>query len=926
MSSPAVRFAAARRRQAESRTLLAAFRAGLDLELDEFQIRACAALEEGRGVLVAAPTGAGKTVVGEFAVHLALAHGRKAFYTTPIKALSNQKYNDLVAVHGADRVGLLTGDTTVNGEAPVVVMTTEVLRNMLYAGSPTLAGLGFVVMDEVHYLAARFRGAVWEEVIIHLADDVQLVSLSATVSNAEEFGAWLDTVRGDTEVVVEEHRPVPRFQHVLVGNRIHDLFVDAGPGDAAGEGVAVNPKLLELARDDARYERHQRSTSRSGRGRSRGEHGPPRRHGGLGFGVPGRGQGIERLDAEGVLPAITFVFSRAGCDAAVRQCLDAGLRLTTPEEADEIRDVAERHTADVPSEDLDVLGYWDWLEGLTRGIAAHHAGLLPSFKEVVEQLFVRGLVRCVFATETLALGINMPARSVVLEKLVKWNGETHADVTPGEFTQLTGRAGRRGIDPEGHAVVLWHPGLDPRAVAGLASARTYPLRSSFRPTYNMAVNLVAQVGRDRAREVLETSFAQFQADRAVVGLAKQVRTQEEALDGYARAMTCHLGDFAEYAALRRAISDREAALSRQRQGTQRAETAQSLEQLRTGDVIRVPGGRRAGYAVVVEPDRSAGLDGPRPHVLGTDRQLRRLSLAEVSSPVETVTSVRLPKGFNPRSPQSRRDLASTLRQAVPADPPSRRRGNGTSDGVHPGEDQQLVELRRRMRSHPCHSCPDREEHARWSERYARLDRETHALRRRIEGRTNSVARTFDRVCDVLSDLGYLDTGAEGVRVTRHGSRLRRLYTEHDLLASECLRAGVWKVRDGPGLAALLSPLLHESRREDGPPPRLPSGRVGEALEATARVWSDLQALEARYRLSTLREPDPGLAWAMQRWARGHSLDTVLRDTDLAAGDFVRRCKQLVDLLGQVADAADDVGVRRAAQQAVDGVLRGVVAH
>src|SRR3954465_6119832 len=299
MSSPAVRFAAARRRQAESRTLLAEFRAGLDLELDEFQIRACTALEERRGVLVAAPTGAGKTVVGEFAVHLALAAGRKAFYTTPIKALSNQKYNDLVAVHGSDRVGLLTGDTTVNGEAPVVVMTTEVLRNMLYAGSPTLAGLGFVVMDEGHYLADRFRGAVWEEVIIHLAEDVQLVSLSATVSNAEEFGAWLDTVRGDTEVVVEEHRPVPLFQHVMVGNRLHDLFVDAGPGDAAGEGVAVNPKLLELARDDARYERHQRSTSRSGRGRSRGQHRPPRRPGGAGArparpAAPARRAGLRR--------------------------------------------------------------------------------------------------------------------------------------------------------------------------------------------------------------------------------------------------------------------------------------------------------------------------------------------------------------------------------------------------------------------------------------------------------------------------------------------------------------------------------------------------------------------------------------------------------------------------------------------------------
>ncbi|GMA89350.1 hypothetical protein GCM10025868_46000 [Angustibacter aerolatus] len=208
--------------------------------LDDFRLRACRALEAGRGVLVAAPTGAGKTIVGEFAVHLALASGRKAFYTTPIKALSNQKYADLVAVHGAAQVGLLTGDVTVNGEAPVVVMTTEVLRNMLYAGSSTLRGLGFVVMDEVHYLADRFRGAVWEEVIIHLAQDVQVASLSATVSNAEEFGAWLDTVRGDTEVVVEEHRPVPLYQHVLVGRRMHDLFVE-GDGADAGEAV-VNPE------------------------------------------------------------------------------------------------------------------------------------------------------------------------------------------------------------------------------------------------------------------------------------------------------------------------------------------------------------------------------------------------------------------------------------------------------------------------------------------------------------------------------------------------------------------------------------------------------------------------------------------------------------------------------------------------------------
>src|SRR4051812_15609590 len=696
-SSPAERYARAAARARTDAGPLGSFRQQYPFELDEFQLRACEALADGRGVLVAAPTGSGKTVVGEFAVHLALQTRRKAFYTTPIKALSNQKYADLVRRYGPEAVGLLTGDNTINSEAPVVVMTTEVLRNMLYADSPTLGGLGYVVMDEVHYLADRFRGAVWEEVIIHLPDDVLVVSLSATVSNAEEFGDWLDTVRGDTEVVVSEHRPVPLWQHVMVGQRLYDLFAD---DTAPGAAARVNPELLRLARDEDRIVRMAR-----GRGRR-----PPR--GFSGRSTPSRADVVGQLDRAGLLPAITFIFSRAGCDAAVQQCLHWGVRLTSPEERDEIRRVVDVRCADIPDEDLAVLGYWEWAEGLERGLAAHHAGLLPTFKEVVEELFSRGLVKAVFATETLALGVNMPARSVVLEKLVKWNGETHADVTPGEYTQLTGRAGRRGIDVEGHAVVLWQPGLDPEAVAGLASTRTYPLRSSFRPTYNMAVNLVDQVGRARAREILETSFAQFQADRAVVGLARQARRQEEALAGYAEAMKCHLGDFTEYAALRRRIGDREAELSRRSNRDHRAAALASMERLRRGDVVRVQAGRRAGWAVVVDPGQPGGADGPRPTVLTADRQVHRPSLPEGPAPLEPLTRVNVPKTFNSRVPASRRDLASTLRNALGA------AGDGSDDVPRPGrgrsaagEDDELADLRRRMRAHPCHGCADREDHA-----------------------------------------------------------------------------------------------------------------------------------------------------------------------------------------------------------------------
>ena len=909
MSSPAESYAAARRRQQDRAAALGRFRAGYEFELDEFQVQACRAVEAGRDVLVAAPTGSGKTVVGEFAVGLALQQDRKCFYTTPIKALSNQKYHDLVARHGLANVGLLTGDNTVNGDAPVVVMTTEVLRNMLYAGSTTLTGLGYVVMDEVHYLADRFRGAVWEEVIIHLPESVSLVSLSATVSNAEEFGEWLSTVRGDTDVVVEERRPVPLWQHVMVGSRLLDLFVSGGPGDGQRR---VNPDLVRYSRDEQRLARV--GDRRPGRGGHR-----PRRNGGAY--TPGRVDVIDRLDREGLLPAIVFVFSRAGCDAAVRQCLDAGVRLTAPAEREEIRKIVERRCADIADDDLHVLGYHEWAEGLERGLAAHHAGLLPTFKEVVEELFVLGLVRAVFATETLALGINMPARSVVLERLVKWNGETHAEVTPGEYTQLTGRAGRRGIDVEGHAVVLWQPGLDATAVAGLASTRTYPLRSSFRPSYNMAVNLVGQVGRAAARELLESSFAQFQADRAVVGLARTLRRHEEALEGYREAMACHLGDFEEYAELRGRIANREAALARQGTALRKAAAAEALERLRPGDVVRVPAGKFAGLAVVLDPGMSGGGrgDGPRPTVLTEARQVRRLSLVDFPVAVEPLTRMRIPKSFNPKAAPSRRDLAAALRAKAPDDSgrrPRRPRSAATDDA-------ELLDLRRRLRAHPCHGCADRDEHSRWAERWLRLRREAEQVQRRVESRTNTVARQFDRVCAVLESLGYL----RGDEVTPAGRRLTRLYTELDLLAAEALREGLWDALDPAELAACLSALSYESRQpDDAVPPRMPPGRVRDVLGQMVRLWGDLDALEKEHRLDFLREPDLGFAHAAWRWASGHRLESVLTDADLTAGDFVRAVRQLLDLLDQVADAAGDTPLRETARSAAVALRRGVVAY
>ncbi len=919
----------ARSRRHREHPQLADFASRLDFELDDFQLRACRELEDGRSVLVAAPTGSGKTIVGEFAVHLALSSGRKAFYTTPIKALSNQKFNDLAKRYGAENVGLLTGDNSINGEAPVVVMTTEVLRNMLYAGSRTLLDLGFVVMDEVHYLADRMRGAVWEEVIIHLPESVALASLSATVSNAEEFGEWLGTVRGETTTIVEERRPVPLYQHVVVGRRMYDLFADdasTDPADleAADREPQVNPELVRVARDD--WARGRMKDRRPARGGQRPNKGPGNTRAAW---TPSRSDVVTQLDRAGLLPAIVFIFSRVGCDAAVQQCLNANLRLTTPAERDEIFAFVQARCSNLPEEDLQVLGYHEFLDGLTRGIASHHAGMLPTFKECVEDLFLRGLCRVVFATETLALGINMPARSVVIEKLSKWNGETHADITPGEYTQLTGRAGRRGIDVEGHGVVLWQQGFDPKAVAGLASTRTYPLKSSFKPSYNMAVNLVHQFGRERARELLESSFAQFQADKAVVGLARQLRKSEDALAGYAEAAACHLGDFMEYAGLRHQLSETEKDLAKSRRFDRRQEVVDSLETLRPGDVIEVPGGRFAGMAVVLDPGMSADREGPRPHVLTADKHARRLSLTDFPTPVAAFTRVKIPKNFNPRNPQARRDLASSLRNRthnLTPPPPGRTRPRGAT-AANPMEDGRIEELRRRLRAHPCHGCPDREDHARWSERWFKLDRDARTLKRRIEQRTNTIAREFDRVCEVLTALEYLEVADGEYAVTDRGRTLMRIYNEMDLLTAESLRAGLWDGLDASGLAAVLSTLVYESRRpDDAVAPRLPGGQVKGILAEMVSVWSDLDALERQHHLDQLHEPDLGFAWAAYRWSEGDELDDILATTDLAAGDFVRWVKQLLDLADQVADASPTAELRKVARETSRRLRRGVVAY
>lgn len=931
-------------------THLDEFTQALPYSLDDFQIEGCQAVEAGHGVLVCAPTGAGKTVVGEFAVSLALRQGTRCFYTTPIKALSNQKYHDLVEAHGEDAVGLLTGDVSINSSADILVMTTEVLRNMIYAGSGALDRLTHVVMDEIHFLADASRGAVWEEVILNLKEHVSIIGLSATVSNSEEFGRWLTTVRGDTKVIVTDKRPVPLDQWMMVGRKIYPLFEP----DSGGQ---VN---AELARRIQRLEAGDSDTGRADYAQNRASFRARARHKGGGrndrnkarrSGAPraqdryrplGRPEVLKELQAMEMLPAITFIFSRAGCDGALYQCLRSRMVLTSQEEAAEIKAIVDKGVEGIPEEDLKVLDFKRWREALSRGFAAHHAGMLPAFRHIVEELFVKGLVRAVFATETLALGINMPARTVVLEKLVKFNGEAHVDLTPGQYTQLTGRAGRRGIDTLGNAVVQWAPAMDPTAVAGLASTRTYPLISTFEPGYNMAINLLGMLGFDDSLRLLEKSFAQFQADGSVVEETREIERAEhrvrelraqldQAVDNLAPP-TIDGEDPAEilmdYMRLRRALTEEEKSARASKKEERSKEVAAVLARLQVGEVIAIATKKRPTLAVVITPANQTA--DPRPWVTTETGWSGRIDAAGIDNPPIVVGHMKLPRAAqkNPRR------HTKYVQDAFKRDYYKRPKKMRTEPRNRPNK--KIAQLRDALREHPVHNWPatDREQLAGVAQKLARRERELHKLEAKVERATDTLGRTFERIVDLLAEMDYVEfegygEGREPV-ITDEGERLAKIHSESDLLVAQCLKRGIWNDLDPAELAGVASLCVFENRKATRGEPGAASDDMADAMNATWRIYTELVSDEKRHNLPQTREPEPAFALAIHQWTAGAPLAYCMAaanesGAELTPGDFVRWCRQVIDLLQQVAKTGYEEEIRRNARRAIDAIQRGVVA-
>lgn len=924
------------------------FRATLSHPLDDFQVAGCEAVEDGHGVLVCAPTGAGKTIVGEFAVSLALSQGTKCFYTTPIKALSNQKYHDLVAEHGEQAVGLLTGDVSINGGADIVVMTTEVLRNMIYADSSALHRLSHVVMDEIHFLADASRGAVWEEVILNLDESVSIIGLSATVSNSEEFGDWLSTVRGDTKIIVTEHRPVPLDQWMLLGRKIFPLFEPSSGGQ-------VNSELARrIARLEAGSADEGRDDYKSGKGfRARARHNgrEPRDDRPSRSGAPrpqdryhplGRPEVLKILQGQNMLPAITFIFSRAGCDGALYQCLRSRMTLTSEEEAEEIKAIVDAGVEGIPEDDLQVLNFRQWRQALSRGFAAHHAGMLPAFRHIVEDLFVKGLVRAVFATETLALGINMPARTVVLEKLIKFNGEAHVDLTPGQYTQLTGRAGRRGIDTIGNAVVMWAPAMDPRQVAGLASTRTYPLISTFEPGYNMAINLLGMLGYQDSLRLLEKSFAQFQADDSVVEESRQIERAEHRvndlrgqLDELLRLLAPPVPDdddatdmLLDYIDLRRELTEEERKSNESKSHERSKEVVRILGKLQVGDVIALAGKKHPTLAVVATPANQTA--DPRPWITTETGWSGRIDASGIQNPPIVIGHMKLPRSVQ-KNPRRNAKFVQDQFRRQHFDRPKRMKVKPRSR-----PNPQVGVLRDAIRLHPVHEWPatDREQLAALAQKLARRERDLKKLTTAVERATDTLGKTFERIVDLLAQMDYVEFEGVGEDrtpvITDEGERLALIHNECDLLVAQCLKRRVWDDLDPAELAGVVSMCSFENRKETSGAPDAATDRMADAMNATLRIHEELTTDERLHNLPLTRQPEAGFALALHQWAAGAPLGYCMSaaaesGAELTPGDFVRQCRQAIDLLQQVAKTAYTDEVKANARRAVDAIQRGVVA-
>jgi ATP-dependent RNA helicase HelY len=843
------------------------------IRLDPFQIEACEALNHGRDVLVSAPTGAGKTVVAHYAVELALATSTRCIYTAPIKALSNQKFHELTARLGQAIVGLLTGDTTINRDAQILIVTTEVLRNILFQDADYMADVGYVVLDEIHYLADKDRGPVWEEVILSLPEHVRLVSLSATIANTHELVSWLESVRGATSLIESTTRPVPLEQYVAVGKKIIPLY-----GSDGRASKALRAALRQHAQAQPREERRMSDGARR--------------------------RLIFELDSRTMLPAIHFIFSRKGCDLAAQALLRANVTLTSPHEQRLIRAQIATLRDSLSESDRRAVHLESAAASLIRGFGVHHAGILPALKTLTENLMEQGLLRIVYATGTLALGIDMPVRTVVLEDLRRFNGQGFVDLTATEYTQLIGRAGRRGKDSVGNAVVVAQSELDPDALAELGSGRVEPLLSAFHTSYNTVVNLLAEHTQAEARGLLSRSFAQFQKNADIGQIAGRAERIRRRIEKEEKALTCSHGDIVGYVRTRAALGRASKAARRAAKREYRERIADSFADAVTGHLYAYARDDDVDYAVAlsVEPERIRVLTW-----LGELVWLREKNLR---SELRDLGTIELPTGLSFKHRSTRATVADRIIDAV-----EERSDLGLDRDLLGSWSRFAVPASEELNHHPCAACPHLDAHLRKAETLLSLDARLSELDELTRSFTDSVGRDFDKTVQVLLTLGILQRDGATVRLGLGAHTLRHLHVESDLLLYQCLAALPNDALDPAEMAGWASMFLEDDRLGS----HIPRDETLGPLAWNAKDEAEfLQQIEHEAGIERTGEPTPGCAEVFTNWARGATLESCLKSSRMEAGDFLSGVRRLADLLGQIA-ATGDYWFAQAARRGRDAI-------
>ncbi len=861
--------------------LLEQFRARYPFPLDDFQLEAIRAIEAGQSVIVSAPTGAGKTLVAEFAIHTALATGKRIAYTTPLKALSNQKFNDFTRVLGAETVGILTGDVKVNPHGRVLVMTTEILRNALYGSG--LEDLGYIVLDECHYMGDEGRGTVWEEIIVNAPQDVLLVGLSATVANVKEIADWISIVHRPIVPIFHPHRPVPLSYAVAdLAGEVHEIAeVRAGRARLVGD---------ESRGPDARGRWYTRR-------------------------VVDPVVLIADLEARGWLPAIYFIFSRAGCERAMDDVLAEGRGLLTAAQRDDVERAINELVEESPTVAESALNQTVF-QALRLGVGLHHAGILPSVKRLIELSFERGLCKVVFATETMSLGIHMPARSVVLQGVTKRTDRGFRALSHNELTQMAGRAGRRGIDPEGKCVIALDARDGVEDLLRVVDGSPEPIESQFKLGYGSAALLLATGAPPEAlRRRIESSFGQYQNLKRIREMEGEIRSLEAALAEVKRyAAPC--GDFPRIGRYRRARQEAEARRQALGRGGRRGERGVAEAETGRLALVRRKGG--PGLALIL------GMHSIRGHRVLIDALLPHGAVVRVKSGVVkrifwATPPLHVPRDLD-RTSQGRgrdgrglRHLAAELGRLSVAELVERERQQGPETTLSAIE---------------CHRCP-------WGAqpRCEREWRELETLTERLGVRQRALEQVrsaywheFLRVVEVLEQFGAVRER----RLEPRGRLIAGLRHDNELLVAECVFRGVFADLAAAEAAAVCSALIEEARSGDPAIARdflKKRPRLRRKLDQLASLANTIHEAQRARHLRMPLAVHPGFMPAVYRWAGGEDDWGAIVEESFGGheGDLIRALRRLIDLLRQLAEGPEvPPETARLLAQAARVIDRGIV--